>query len=37
MVEDGSLSFGPFASYEQCVRRISKAALATSDLKEFTP
>jgi hypothetical protein len=37
MVEDGSLSFGPFASYEQCVRRISKATLATSDLKEFSP
>jgi hypothetical protein len=37
MGEDGSLSSGPFPSHEECVRRISKAILATSDLKEITP
>ena len=34
MDEDGSLSSGPFPSHEECVRRISKATLVTSDPKE---
>jgi hypothetical protein len=37
MDEIGSLSSGPFPSHEECVRRIAKATLGTSDPREIAP
>ncbi len=37
MEKNGSLPSGPFPSHEECVRRISKTTLATSDPREIAP
>jgi len=37
MDEDGSLSSGPFPRYEECVRRIAKTTLGTSNPREIAP
>jgi hypothetical protein len=37
MDEDGTLSSRPFPSHEECVRRIAKTTLGTSDPSEIAP